>query len=69
MNRKEILEMQRRIDDGIRLAHKRLLERASVTHQPLVVNRDGRIVDFLPESPSSAVLKTSGNPLARRDNK
>ncbi len=68
MNRKEMREMQRRIDDGIRLAHKRLLERASVTRQPLVVNRGGRIVDFLPET-SSSVLSTSGNPLARKEDR
>ncbi len=68
MNRKEMLEMQRRIDDGIRLAHKRLLERASATRQPLVVNRGGRIVDFLPEA-SSAAPGTPGNPLARKENR
>ena len=42
MSKKEILEMQRRIDEGIRLAQKRLWERARNTqHVPNLHIRRG----------------------------
>lgn len=65
----EIIELQRRIDEGIRLAHSRLLERASLTRQTLVVCRGGKIMDIVPEEGHHKVLSMAGDPLARRVNK
>ena len=48
------------------LAHRRLLERASLTGQTLVVSREGRIVNFVPESGAGGNLNVAGDPLARR---
>ena len=66
MNDKDIRDMQRKIDEGIVLAHRRLLERASLTGQTLVVPREGRIVNFVPESGAGGNLNVAGDPLARR---
>ena len=49
MSEKEILEMQRRIDEGIRLAQKRLWERARTTQQALVIYDEGEIVEMVPD--------------------
>ena len=49
MTEKEILEMQRLIDEGIRLAQERLWERARREHQSLIVARDGKVIELYPE--------------------
>ncbi|MCF0197456.1 MAG: hypothetical protein HUK03_09585 [Bacteroidaceae bacterium] len=48
MNEKEIFEMLRRIDDGIRLAQERLWENARKEHQSLIVVEDGVVVEYYP---------------------
>ena len=48
MKENEILEMQRLIDEGVRLAQVRLWQRAGVEHQPLVVYRGGKILEMVP---------------------
>lgn len=69
MTDQEVLEMQRRIDDGIRLAHKRLWERAGSMCQTLVVSREGKIVEMVPDGNSQIVVDRAGDPLARRNNR
>lgn len=69
MSEREILEMQRRIDEGIRLAHKRLWERAGSQGQSLVVSRGGEIIEMVPEGDRPAVFSIAGDPLARRNNR
>lgn len=66
MNDKDIMDMQCKIDEGIVLAHRRLLERASLTGQTLVVAREGRIVNFVPDHGAGGNLNVVGDPLARR---
>lgn len=69
MSEKEILEMQRRIDEGIRLAQKRLWERARTTQQTLVVCNDGEIVEMVPDGDSISANAAQGDPLMRRKNR
>lgn len=69
MNDVEIIDLQRRIDEGIKLAHARLMERASLTRQTLVVCRGGKIMDIVPEEGRHRTLSMAGDPLARRVNK
>ncbi|MCD8317889.1 MAG: hypothetical protein LUC45_03110 [Paraprevotella sp.] len=45
MNEDEVYEMQSKIDEGIFLAQKRLVERARHNHTTLVVARGGQIVE------------------------
>ena len=60
----EVREMQRLIDDGIQLAHKRLLARARFDQQVLVFAQDGKVIEKIPEG--KAVLPTrQGDPLIR----
>ncbi|MCR4591838.1 MAG: hypothetical protein K5672_01620 [Bacteroidaceae bacterium] len=60
----EVREMQRLIDAGIQLAHKRLLARACFEGQVLVFAQDGKVIEKIPEgSVSSPVLE--GDPLLR----
>lgn len=66
MKEKEILEMQRLIDEGVRKAQYRLLQRAKAANQSLVVCRDGKILEFVPEVEPSVAGDNSGDPLARR---
>lgn len=42
----EIEEMQRRIDEGIRLAHQRLVQRARHDNLTLVVVRNGQLLEL-----------------------
>lgn len=49
MTDQEIMEMQRRIDEGIQLAHQRLWQRASISHQTLVVNQGGKLQEIVPQ--------------------
>ena len=66
MKEKEILEMQRLIDEGVRRAQYRLLQRACAQNQTLVVCRGGKILEMVPEVEPSMTDANSGDPLARR---
>ena len=60
----EVREMQRLIDAGIQLAHKRLLARARFDRQVLVFAQDGKVVEKIPDGvATSPVLE--GDPLLR----
>ena len=60
----EVREMQRLIDAGIQLAHKRLLARARFDQQVLVFAQDGKVVEKIPDGvTTSPVLE--GDPLLR----
>ena len=71
MNEREIREMQRRIDEGIRLAQQRLWERAGregrslvVEGRSLVVMQDGKLREIIPEAKSDiAPSPISSDPL------
>ena len=64
MTDKEIREMQRRSDEGIRQAQERLWERARFNHQSLVVVQDGEIREVVPESENNnAPTSTMSDPL------
>ncbi len=45
MTEKEVYEMQRKIDEGIRLAQKRLIARAKHNNSTLIIARDGMVVE------------------------
>lgn len=49
MTDKEIMDMHRLIDDGIRLAQQRLWERAKREHFSLIVARGGKVVEVMPQ--------------------
>ncbi len=49
MNEREIIDMQRRIDEGIVLAQKRLVERSRLFHSTLIVARNGHVMEVAPE--------------------
>lgn len=66
MKELEIQEMHRLIDEGVRLAQSRLWYRAGVAHQSLVVCRDGKVVELVPELDTSVTDGQCGDPLARR---
>jgi len=66
MKEKEILEMQRLIDEGVRRAQIRLWQRAGAAHQSLVVCRDGKILEMVPEVEQAIADASCGDPLARR---
>ena len=66
MKEKEILEMQRLIDEGVRRAQSRLWQRAGAAHQSLVVCRGGKIMEMVPEVEQNLADCNSGDPLARR---
>jgi len=66
MKEKEILEMQRLIDEGVRRAQFRLLQRAGAARQSLVVCRDGKILEMVPKVEPNFVDGNAGDPLARR---
>ena len=65
MKEKEILEMQRLIDEGVRRAQSRLWQRAGAAHQSLVVCRDGKIHEMVPEIEQCFADSECGDPLAR----
>lgn len=66
MIEKEVLEMHRLIDEGVRRAQKRLWHRAGMAQQSLVVFRDGKVVEMVPELDKSVTDGSCGDPLARR---
>lgn len=66
MKEKEILEMQRLIDEGVRRAQYRLLQRACAANQALVVCRNGKILEMVPEMEQDFQDGGAGDPLARR---
>ena len=66
MKEKEILEMQRLIDEGVRRAQVRLLQRAGAARQSLVVCRGGKIVEVVPDVEQIVADSSNGDPLARR---
>jgi len=66
MKEKEILEMQRLIDEGVRRAQYRLLQRACAANQALVVCRNGKILELVPEMEQDSQDGSAGDPLARR---
>ena len=49
----EVREMQRLIDAGILLAHKRLLARARFDQQVLVFAENGKVIEKVPEGTAS----------------
>ena len=64
MNEREIREMQRRIDEGIRLAQQRLWERAGREGRALVVMQDGKLREIVPEAKGeSTAAPISSDPL------
>ena len=67
MTDREIRRMQRRIDEGIQLAHNRLWERAGRTCLSLVVCRNGKVIEVTPEGDCHERANTEGDPLARRN--
>ena len=67
MKEKEILEMQRLIDEGVRRAQFRLWQRAGAANQSLVVCRNGKIQEMVPEVEQYVTDCNSGDPLARRN--
>ncbi|MCF0197815.1 MAG: hypothetical protein HUK02_00630 [Bacteroidaceae bacterium] len=46
MTDQEVFAMQQRIDQGIRLAHQRLIKRAIHDNLSLIVYRDGAVRDI-----------------------
>lgn len=66
MTDKEIRDMQRRIDEGIRVAQERLWHRAQFNHQTLVVARNGKIVEFIPSDDAAAESAPQGDPLLQQ---
>jgi hypothetical protein len=49
MTEAEVVEMQRKIDKGIRLAQTRLIERARHNRTTLVVMRHNKVVELTPD--------------------
>ena len=66
MKENEILEMQRLIDEGVRRAQCRLLQRAGAANQSIVVYRGGKIMEMVPKVEQSIPYSNEGDPLARR---
>lgn len=66
MKEKEILEMQRLIDEGVRKAQSRLWQRAGAAGQTLVVCRGGKILELVPDVEQDVIDINNGDPLARR---
>ncbi|MBQ7461940.1 MAG: hypothetical protein IJS63_06750 [Bacteroidaceae bacterium] len=66
MKEQEILEMQRLIDEGVRRAQSRLWQRAGAAHQSLIVCRNGKILELVPDVEQGMMDGSLGDPLARR---
>lgn len=66
MKEKEILEMQRLIDEGVRRAQSRLWQRAGAANQSLIVCRNGKILELVPDVETTMTDSSCGDPLARR---
>ena len=69
MTDKDIQRMQRRIDEGIQLAQHRLWERARRSNLTLVVCRNGKVVEIVPDGDHAERIDTAGDPLVRRQNR
>ena len=67
MKEKEILEMQRLIDEGVRRAQSRLWQRAGAANQSLIVCRNGKILELVPDVEHLVTDSDCGDPLARRN--
>lgn len=65
MKEKEILKMQRLIDEGVRRAQSRLWQRAGAARQSLIVCREGKILELVPDVESDMEDFSQGDPLAR----
>ena len=65
MTDKEILEMEIRIDEGIRLAQRRLIQRAIYDHQALVFSQNGKIVEQVPQGSPDTARNSDGDPMYR----
>jgi len=61
----EIREMECRIDEGIRLAQRRLVRRAIYDRQALVFSQNGRIVEQIPEGNPDSMRNSDGDPMKR----
>lgn len=57
MTASEVQDMQRRIDEGIRLAQQRLVKRAIHNNISLVVFRNGKVIDLTPEEMQAQNIK------------
>ena len=66
MKEKEIVEVRRLIEEGVRRAQFRRWQRAGAANQSLVVCRDGKIQEMVPEVEHTMTDCNSGDPLARR---
>lgn len=65
MNGRELLDLQRKIDEGILLAQKRLACRARMDNLALVMYRGGEIVEMIPEEVENEETGRCGDPLSR----
>ncbi|MGM9674638.1 MAG: hypothetical protein ACI3X9_04125 [Bacteroidaceae bacterium] len=65
MKLNEFKEMQRRIDEGIYLAQRRLAIRAREDNQSLVVCREGEIVEIVPDAEGYDDERRAGDPLSK----
>lgn len=65
MTGREMIDMQRRIDEGIKLAQRRLACRAKMDNLALVMYREGKIVEMIPEIEEDEDLGRQGDPLSR----
>lgn len=62
---RDLLDLQRRIDEGIRLAQKRLACRAKRDNLSLVMFREGEIVEMVPDAGDDENDGRCGDPLSR----
>ncbi|MGN0233074.1 MAG: hypothetical protein ACI4B5_01465 [Bacteroidaceae bacterium] len=66
MTDKDIRRMQRRIDEGIQLAQHRLWKRAGRANLSLVVCRNGKVMEVVPDGDRDENIDRTGDPLLRR---
>ena len=57
--------MEIRIDEGIRLAQRRLIQRAIYDHQALVFSQNGKIVEQVPQGSPDTARNSDGDPMYR----
>lgn len=62
---RDLLDLQRRIDEGILLAQRRLACRAKRDNLALVMCREGEIVEMVPEPVDEEDYGRCGDPLSR----
>lgn len=62
---RDLLDLQRRIDEGILLAQRRLACRAKRDNLALVMFREGEIVEMVPEPVDEEDHGRCGDPLSR----